>query len=178
MNLKPFIPLVIATAILAVAAGIYGFGYYRLSKGEAKVIELAKQIDTKSLEMERIAKAQATLTTLTADEEALRAYTVDTNDIVAFLERLQSAGAPFGATVEVVSVTQDRAALHNRVTTALSISGSFDAVLRTLGTIEYAPYDGVLTSVNFDTPADAKGRTWTANVIYSVGLAAPTSKKP
>jgi hypothetical protein len=49
---------------------------------------------------------------------------------------------------------------------SLRIVGSFDAVMRTLGAIEYQAYDTTLANVTLDTPT---GENWTASASFLVG---------
>jgi hypothetical protein len=89
---------------------------------------------------------------------------------VAFLGDLEKQGKAQGAAVEVLSVT-DQDATKRRISLSLKITGSFDAVVRTLGTIEYGPYDAVLTNVTLDSVAAKENApaVWTAAVVISFG---------
>ncbi len=180
MSLRTLIPLSIAILVFLGAVGLYSAGYYLLSTVEAKSEKLASQEAAKSQELEAATRAHQALTSLSTQEAALNQHFVAKADIVPFLEQLQATGVPYGAKVNVVSVNDASDKVHSRIQLSLSISGSFDAVMRTLGTIEYGPYDGVMTNVSLGTAVgdDAKvatGTAWTALATYSVGLRATTT---
>lgn len=182
MNLRPLIPLLFSILILLGCVGLYGFGYYALTQWKAKVATQATEIMTKTQELERTQKAHTALMTLASDEQALEQYAVAKGNIVPFLETLQASGRAQGARVDVISVADAKDGAHNRIALSLSITGSFDAVMRTLGGIEYGPYDGVVTSLSLKNGSDTGTTTrasWTAGVTYSVGAqSTSTPSKP
>jgi Tfp pilus assembly protein PilN len=180
MTMRSLIPLIVAFVILLVALGLYGFGYYTLASDTQKAATLATQINLKSQQLDRLARAHTALATLANDEATLRQYSVGKEEVVPFLETLQATGRPLGAGVQVLSVANEKSGTHNRISLSLSITGSFDAVMRTLGAIEYGPYDGVVTSLSLETvPSAGKGgNTWTAATMYSVGLRSASTTNP
>lgn len=170
MKNLPLIQLVCAALLLVVVGGVYAFGYTFVGKASAEAARLATEIRTKSEETTRVVAAKAALVSLVEDEANVRQYLVRPEDIVGFLERLERTGQALGATVEVVSVSADRGTPRGRITLALKISGSFDSVLRTLGTIEYGAFDSTLTSLTFDRPiVGAEKEEWTAAASFIIG---------
>jgi hypothetical protein len=112
-------------------------------------------------------------------EQALRAYFVSTSDVVSFLEELQSTGKAFGTTVEVVSVSSTGEGKAAHLSIALKIDGSFDGVVRTLGSLEYSPRDIVVNDAALGISGKAH---WTATAAITVGTRAkpkvPAPVKP
>lgn len=184
MTSRTFIPGVVALAALVLASGLYGFGYYELTKLTQRGQTLATEIEQKNTELTGAARARSALVTLEQDELLLKQYSVGKTEVVPFLEELQKVGKPLGASVEVVSVTDEKNAGHARIGLSLLITGSFDSVVRTLGTIEYGPYDAVVTNVVLDTaPTEQKvtgPKVWRAATTLSVGArtASSTPSKP
>ena len=112
-------------------------------------------------------------------------------EVVDFLESIQATGRPFGVKVDVASVSNEKVSAHARIALSLAARGSFQGVMRTLGAIEYGPYDGVITNLSLttDSPSTVGSTTsttneWNATTLYSVGLRATstpvvaTSTKP
>ncbi len=176
MNLRSLVPLIIALVLVLAVMGLYVFGYQELQAERERATDLAQQLASKTAELGRLTDARAALATLASDEQSLSQYSIQKATIVPFLEQIQSVGKPLGATVEVLSVGDEKSAGHARVALSLALSGSFDAVVRTLGAIEYAPYDAVVTTATLDTVGESK--VWTAAVIYSVGVSSSTPSKP
>jgi hypothetical protein len=170
--MKSLVHLGIALAVLLSGVALCGLSYYALSQAQTKAALLSKQVAAKTADAARVAQARAALSTLTSDEAALRAYFVAKEDIVPFLEGLQATGRALGAKVAIISVTDIP---KNRVALSLTAAGSFDAVMRTIGAIEYGPHDGVITQMNLEVSGTGPEKIWTANATYSVGLASTTA---
>lgn len=173
-----FFQLMCAFALLAGILAAYGFWYTVVGKASAESAELAGQIRELSQESARVASAKEALVSLAADESAVNQYFVRQEDVVPFLEGVENTGKALGATVEVVSVAAETANGRNRIKLSLKISGSFDSVLRTLGALEYGPYDSSITNLAFDTvPTDSEGAPvrWTAAASFVIGAQATTT---
>lgn len=181
---RSLISLAIALVLLVAAGGMYAFAYLRLESDTVKAAKLEQQVESKSAALEQLARTHSALSGLPAQETTIEQYFVGKQEIVPFLESLQSTGRPLGATVDVLSVGDATPGSHPRLSLSLTITGSFDAVMRTLGAIENGPYDGELTNVTVDssTSNDTKvpGRLWTASAILSVGTkqGTTTTTKP
>jgi hypothetical protein len=174
--MKLFTPLIVALLVLLTAGGLFSFSYYTLHQNREKADKLATQVGLKSAELDRVVAARATLSTLATDESTLRQYSVAKENIVPFLELLEATGRELGARVTINSVSD---ATRGRVSVALNVSGTFDAVMRTMGAIEYGPYDGVITNLVLSQGGTASTtRAWTAAATYSVSLASTTQTKP
>lgn len=164
------IHLLVAALLLVGVLGAYAFWYASVGRLSVEAALLSEAIRTKSQDSARVAAARVALESLSEDEEAMRAYLVREQDIVPFLGALEDTGASLGATVEVVSVAADTKEERERLVLSLKILGSFDAVQRTLGAIEYGPYDSAVQSVTFDTvPKEAGSAGWTAVASFTLG---------
>lgn len=178
MNRSSLIQLAIALAVLASVFGAYAFWYSLVGKSSVEAAALSEEIRTKSQDSARVAAAKVALESLAEDEAAMRAYLVREKDIVPFLSTLEDTGTSLGAGVEVISVSADSKSERSHIQLSLKITGSFDAVLRTLGAIEYGPYDSAIQSVTFDTvPAEVTSiPVWTAATTFTLGT--QTEPKP
>ncbi len=175
MKRASLIQLVVALIVFVVALSVYGFWYSLVGKASVEAAALSKEIYTKSQDSARVAAAKVALESLAEDEAAMRAYLVREQDIVPFLSTLEDTGVSLGSNVEVVSVSADSKGERNQIQLSLKITGSFDAVLRTLGAIEYGPYDSAIQSVTFDTVPAEGTATWTAAATFMLGT---QSEKP
>lgn len=170
MKNLPLIHFSLALLLVVGMGGVYAFGYTLVGRASAEAARLGAEIHTKSEETTRVIAAKAALASLVEDEAHVRQYLVRQEDIVGFLERLERTGQALGATVEVVSVSADRGTPRGKITLALKISGSFDSVLRTLGTIEYGAFDSTLTNLTFDRPVIGTEKSeWTAAASFIIG---------
>jgi len=163
-----------ALVVFVAALGVYGIWYSLVGKSSVEAAALSEEIRTKSQDSARVAAAKVALESLAEDEAAMRAYLVREQDIVPFLSTLEDTGASLGSSVEVVSVSADSKGERSQIQLSLKITGSFDAVLRTLGAIEYGPYDSAIQSVTFDTvPAEGGAAgSWTAAATFTLGTQA------
>lgn len=173
MRSRPLIHLLVALGILAAVAGLYSFWYYEVGKEAKQSLALLSQIQTTVESAVTAAETGDTLAALAADEAAIEAYRIKLADIVSFLERIEGTGRTLGSSVEVISVA-DKPGADGRIALSVRIIGSFDTVLRTLGAIEYGPYDSRIATLTFDTPSS--GGAWTAVATLSVAVDAPPVK--
>ncbi len=183
MKKTAYSPIIIASLILLGSLGLFGVEYYVLDTTVGQVTDLQKQIGEKKGEIEKAARARSALTTLGPNEAIINSYLLNKDDIVTFLENVQSTGKGIGATAQVVSVSDEKVAGHPRISVSLLITGSFDSVMRTVGILENSAYDSTLTSVTLDSGGPiVKGvQQWSAATVLSVGLAqqgSTTPKKP
>lgn len=171
MRRVTFIHLILASVLTLSMVGAYLFWYKAVDKARGESAVLAENIRTQSQESAKVDAAKVALESLAEDEASIRGYLVKEEEIVPFLERLEETGAGLGATIDVVSVSTETRAERNRIMLSVKIEGSFDAVLRTLGSIEYGPYDSSVERITFDTVpvSEAPSGLWTAAAIFSLG---------
>ena len=130
----------------------------------------AQEIEAKSTSVRETASIAAALAEVAAQEAALKSYIVPETGAIALIDDLESRGRALGALVEIDSVVSSPPKARPALLFSLTITGAFDAVMRTLGAIEYAPYD--LTVTGFTLSQDAEGEpSWIANVQLTVGSA-------
>lgn len=165
---KPLIHLGILTLVVALLLGAYGFWYGLVEKKSAEAAALESEIARTLADAAQAEATRSALQSLAVDESTLESYTLSPDGIVPFLERLESTGRSLGATVEVVSVS-DTPTSDNRIGLSLRISGSFDAVMRSVGAIEYGPYDSRIENLTLDT-GFSEGGAWSAAAVFSIGL--------
>ena len=171
MKRRTLIQLVIALIILIGMIAAYAFWYLAVRDMSAKAAQLAADLRAQDEASARAGAAKAALGSLVADEEVMRAYLVRPDGIVPFLSEIERSGTVLGSMVEVASVATETGTDRDRIALSLRITGSFDAVLRTLGTIEHGAYDSRITNVTLDTPAsdpESQGR-WTATASFVIG---------
>lgn len=166
--------LTASIVFIAVIAG-QAYWYSIISKKSADVAELQSQIDVKSRATSRIASSRAVFAEIADDEAAVKNYFVKERDVVAFINDLQARGLSQKSEVKVLSVSSSGSAARSILTFALTITGAFDAVMRTIGTIEYAPYN--LSISKFSVAKDGK-KTWSANLEMVVSSVPADTNKP
>ena len=165
---SPFTNLLLSLVLVAAASGAYAYWYGVLSSASAEAADLTSRITGKSEDAARIAAAKTTLTMLAPQEESIRNYFIFTDDIVPFLERLEATGKSLGAEVSVVSVSAGTGPGHEHLLIAMKIVGTFDAVFRTLGAIEYGPRDIVMTNLALEN-VSKETTEWEAAVTFAIG---------
>lgn len=165
------IRLVLAFAIFGASIGAYFFLYSLISDKSLTVASLEQQINDQTATTERVAAARAALAEIAGDEAVVQSYFVPEAGVVSFINSLESIGSSLGTQVSINSVSASGAGSRAQLALSLSVGGSFDGVMRTLGAIEYAPYD--LSVTNIAVSGDAKGWRGTANLI--VGSSASSS---
>lgn len=172
---RPLVHFFVLLSVLAVAGVGYGVWYAAIASESAVVAGLDAQIRAKTDAAARIAAARSALTEIAGDEAEVQGYFVSETDVVPFIDDLESRGSSLGADVRVLSVSVASVGLHPTLALSLTASGPFDAVMRTLGTIEYAPY--AIAVQNVSLSQSAKGQ-WHADVSLVVGSVATGTSTP
>ncbi|HYE22886.1 MAG TPA: hypothetical protein VEA92_00325 [Candidatus Paceibacterota bacterium] len=161
--------LSIAALFLIASVAAYVFSYLHVEGIGSRIVSAETEAQQKNAELMNIHEAQSALSVLTESEARIKGYFVPATAAVSFLESVGTAGDAFGADVSVVSVNEDTAETgRTMLSLALQVRGSFEAVMRTVGTLEFAPYDITLTNISLDA-TDAEGAAWTAAANFTVG---------
>jgi len=166
--MKSFSRLFVALATCVITIIGYGFWYAAIEAKSAAVAELKDEVTTKNENAGRIASARASLAELSGSEEIIQGYFVPETGVVAFINNLEAQGRRQGTTVSVLSVSTSATEKPPTLVFSLTISGSFDAVMRTVGVIEYAPYDLSISALAITH--DGKS-SWRADLTILVGSA-------
>lgn len=166
MKRTPIIDVVAAATLLLLMLSAYAIWYRAVETRAQEATTLAEELQQRGEAGGRVALARKALEGLDADEATVHKYFITNEELVTFLESLERTGEQLGADIEVVAVQRGEGAQSTTITLALSIQGTFDVVLRTLGAIEYQPYDTRLTSVTLDT---ANAGVWTMAATVAIG---------
>jgi len=158
--------IIIVLIVCSVALASYGAWYSVLSGKSATVADLQNKIDTKTETVNRLAATRATLASIANDEATVQNYFVQEIGVVGFIDSLEARGRARGASMRVLSVSTGGTAAQPALVLTLSAKGTFDAVMRTVGSIEYAPYDLSISTLSVGW--DAKD-SWHADLTLLVG---------
>ncbi len=169
---SPRTHFLIACVVAVAALTGYVVWYATVSAKSAEVADIQSQIDAATENASRLAAARAALVEVAGDEAKVRAYFVSEADIVAFINDLESLGLSQKAAVSVLSVSAGGSSSRPTLQLALSVKGTFDAVMRTVGAIEYAPYDLSISALSVGQ--DAK-TSWHADLGLIVGSTPPVA---
>lgn len=155
---------VVAFMLLLAALGGYVALRTMVGQKSVAVLLLNQEVTAKTNEAAKLAAVKEQLTALAGVEERVQAYFVPNAAVVSFINELQSRGETLGTSVEINSVAAVPATKNNRpiLKISLLVNGPFDAVVRTLGSIEYAPY--ALSATSFTLTADPDKKKWSATV--------------
>jgi Tfp pilus assembly protein PilO len=159
-----------ATALLVVMLlGVgYAFWFITTENAAAHADALSSEINAKAAQHAHADTTRDTVSQVEADEATIETHFVPEEEIVSFLEELEALGGTLGSKVIVLSVTDPDG--QGRITLALSISGSFDAVMRTVGVVEHGTRVSAVRSLTLDAGSDGM---WTAAATVTV-LAPPS----
>jgi len=136
-----FFNLLIWIVLSVAALTSYGYWYAAIAAKSTAVASLQNQIDTKTKTSDRINAARAAFAEVAGDEAIVQGYFVPETGVVSFIDALEGFARAQGATMKVLSVSVAGSAKLPTLVLSVSVDGGFDAVMRTIGSIEYAPYD-------------------------------------
>lgn len=166
----PLSHLGIVSVLCISTLGGYAFMYQMISDKSVALSEIENQIQEKDVAEASITIARSSLSRLEDEEVLVQGYFVPETNVVSLINDLEALGRSEGAVVGVVSVSKKTVGTHPAFGLNLSISGTFDAVMRTIGAIEFGPRE---TTVSTLSVAHDDKNTWHANMEVLVG-ATPT----
>ncbi|MHB0865579.1 MAG: hypothetical protein ACYC1Y_01610 [Minisyncoccota bacterium] len=162
----PLIHFLLALAVFAAVLFGYGVWYTVVSNKSGEVADLQNQIVAASENMSRIASTRAAFAEIAGDEAKVQNYFVSESGVVAFINNLEALGAAQKATVSVLSVSTGGSSSRPVLLLSITIKGTFDAVMRTVGVIEYAPYNLSVSTLSIGKDSQ---KNWQADVNLIVG---------
>jgi len=162
----PFMHLILSGIICVAVLVGYSMWYAVITAQSAAVTSLQNQINAKTETVNRANTTRVALAEIASDEIAVQSYFVPESGVVTFIDSLEAQGRSFGAALNVLSVSTEGTTAQPMLVLSLSIKGTFDAVMRTLGAIEYAPYAISVTTLS--VVQDAKN-SWHADLKIRVG---------
>lgn len=165
----------IAGTICLGALVVYGIAYSAVTAKNSAVVALQNNIDARKEAATRISYARVALSEISGDEAIIQNYFVPEAGVVAFIDDLQARGRAENASVAVLSVSTDIAGARPMLVLSISIKGIFDAMMRTIGSIENAPYDISLSALSI--VQDGKNE-WHADAKLVVGSSISSTTTP
>ncbi|MCX6786259.1 MAG: hypothetical protein NTU85_00310 [Candidatus Kaiserbacteria bacterium] len=169
---SPLSHFIVACVAIIVAISGYCILYSIVASASASVAVLQSQIEAKTETAGRIASARAAISEIAVDEATVQNYFVPETGVVAFINGLEAQGKSQGTTVNVLSVSSGTTGTRPTLVLSLIIKGPFDAIMRTIGAIEYAPYDLSISGLSLGQ--DAKN-DWHADLGLVVGAVGSTT---
>ncbi len=174
MSNKSMIRLLGAIVLLVLVLVGYGFWYAAVSRESEQAGVLEAKIAEQNDIAAKSVQAKTELTLLTTQGATIDQYFVQTNDLVPFLEQIQSLGKFLGTSVQVASVSAVPGSPYGHLNLSLSISGSFDSVVRTVGALEYQPYGVSINTLTLSTSANPNASAttspqWNATTMLTIG---------
>ena len=157
--------LTLASILCVASIGGFAAWYVVISAKSAAVVDLEQQIVSRTDIANRIASARASVAEIAGDEASIQGYFVSNDQVASFINGLEALGKRVGAAVTVLSVSPGTAAVRPTLALSLSVTGTFEAVMRAIGAIEYAPYDLSIPMLSISQ----EGKGWRADFGILVG---------
>lgn len=163
---SPVSQLVVALSIFVIFATGYGAAQYMLSRENVRLADLQSQTAVMTGSISSASAARTILVDIAGDEENVQSYFVPENDVVPFINNLESSGVG-SATVTVKSVSPGTDNKQATLLVTLGLAGSFDEIMRTIGVLEHLPY--AITISTLSVRKDDTEAMWRADVGLVVG---------
>lgn len=134
--------LIIIFGILNIAfLSLYVFAYFYIQGKMIAVAEIKQEVNTIREENEQLANLTSVIRQIESDQAQLRSYFVEQNDIIIFLEELESLGDVTGAVVEVKTIEEIEGdgTYGNQLDLNVTAQGSWEEVYHFLTLLENFP---------------------------------------
>ena len=133
--------LIVAICICITVIAGYAVWHTVLSTMDTVIAKLESDILIKTEKANKIAATRAMLSGIAGDEAGIRDYFVPETGVAAFIDSLEAYGREQGSTVSVLSVSTESLPMRSILTISLTVKGTFESIMRTVGVIEYGPYE-------------------------------------
>ena len=163
---SPLVRLIVMIVLMSAVIGGYVAWYAAIVKLSVTSASIQSEIIKKTEMASRVSSARVALSEVSGEGYALQQYFVSETDVVAFIDNLEEHAKSQGSSITVRSVSKKTKSARPALALALSVEGTFDAVVRTVGIIEYFPYD--ISIDDFSLGRDQDG-IWHAELSLVVG---------
>lgn len=163
---SPLFHIIVWVSLCIVAFAGYGFWYATVSHKSVAVSKLQNQVDTKTKTADRIASARTVLSEVDNSEATIKSYFITETGVVSFINDLKEYARAQNTDITVLSVSSGKSGTQHILTFSLTVDGNFDAVMRTIGVIEYAPYNLSISKLSINK---GEANDWGANIEIIVG---------
>lgn len=173
-----------ALSLCVVSIVLYGMWYTAVSAKSIAAGNLQSTIDEKIKTANQVTTTRAAFANIADEEAAIHAYFVPQMEVSTFIDTLKKYAETLGTTLETPSISVSGTLIQPTLSFTIVVRGTFTAVMRTVGAIEYAPYDLIIPtlSITKDTEngwhADLKlvvGSVSAASVVTSTSTASSTA---
>jgi hypothetical protein len=104
------------------------------------VANIGSKISITTETTSRLDSIRTALAAIVVDETVVQGYIVPEDDAVSFIDDLEVRARAHGSSLTVVSVSSDKESSPPMLMLSLTLKGTFDTVMRTIGDIENAPH--------------------------------------
>ncbi len=138
MKYREFIIPILSIAIVIVVLALYVWWHQELTETKLKSTETITQVQTLIHQREQGKQQLDGAGGLAAIEALLDRHLVQTETVVSFLQHIEDVGRAQNVLIEVSSVSDT--ADTGKIEVSLKASGSFEGIMRTLGSLENDTY--------------------------------------
>jgi hypothetical protein len=167
--------LMLWLSVCVATLGGYWFWYSTVADKSVAVASLENQINTRTEASVRIAAVRTALSEIAGDESIVQGYFVPETAVVSFINNLEARARAQKAVMKVLSVSTAGTTKQPMLVLTLSIDGTFDSVMRTVGAIEYAPYNLSISKLSLGKQEKGNWRADIGLMISSVPAVTATS---
>jgi hypothetical protein len=181
---KKYIWLFIALTLSGVGVFMLYVAYSEIRSMNEEISLLKSDIDNETRRINEERDLKIALADTSKDREMLNGYFVREDQIVPFVESIESVGTKFGVKVKIVSISDggDVKNTEESLDLKINFNGSWSSVMNFLEYLENLPYKSHIDNVVFsifesssDQKTEGKGGVSLWNV--SLGIKVLTSKK-
>lgn len=150
-------------AILLLALGAYGAGFYYIKTQVEETSALAQELEQKQAERKNLQQTLRVVEETESERTQLDEYFVRSSNVVAFIERLESLGGDAGVESTISDLREEQ---NGTLAFSLQAQGSFAGVLHYTDLIEHLPLNLTLDQVQVERAGDSEWEaTYTGTVV-------------
>ena len=176
--------LVLALAVAAVVAALYGYMRYAIGSSVSRAILAREIVRLKDADKSRADEVMQLYQSTAADRARLSGFFIPADDVVSFIEAVEAIGPQSGAALTLSSIGADAPSkpapgAFGSARAKVEAHGSWQAVMKALKLAESLPYDITIDNVRLDGSLQPSGRgtihSWSLSYDLSASLVASST---
>lgn len=167
MNIKPFLPLIVAMLIFAACVTAYGVMYTRIASGIDRIGVVLANTEALSARDALVRSQQLFLEDTTEAREVLSTFVLDDSQVVDAIEIVEDTARSNGTefVISTVNTVGGSWESHEGIEINFSARGSFSALANTIATLEALPIAARLERGSLEASTDGWLGTFTVTFV-------------
>lgn len=167
--------LIFAIIVTLFVASIYGYMYYRIEISAQKIIDAQSIIQSNELAKKREKNFLDTYKATASKWSSLQDFFVRSNDVVSFIEIIESYGPLTKTDVAISAISADNfdnapVGKEGKIQMHINVKGQWNSVMRVLSLIESLPYKSSISNFRANASVNSSAKKDEIKSVWEIAL--------